>query len=58
MGNRNFEGFEIFSDVEVELMDDLMDKSSGNSCSCIDDWSDSTELVLGYLDPVKKTLSL
>ena len=33
------------SEVEVELRLDLMERSRGNSCA--EDWSDSTELVMG-----------
>ena len=37
------------SEAEPELMEERMERSMGNSCSCTEDWSDSTELVLGYL---------
>ena len=35
---------------EPELMEERIERSIGNSCSCTEDWSDSTELVLGYLE--------
>ena len=54
MGNNN--NFpELLSEAEVELMLDLMDRSRGNSCT--EDWSDSTELVMGNLVVLKKTWS-
>ena len=37
------------SEVEPELTEERRERSRGNSCSCAEDWSDSTELVLGYL---------
>lgn len=58
-GNKNLEETEaeveadserdMESEAEPELMEERMERSIGNSCSCTEDWSDSTELVLGYL---------
>ena len=62
MGNKNLEEAgpeaeveadrerDIESEAEPELMEERMERSIGNSCSCTEDWSDSTELVLGYLE--------